>query len=143
LAFSSAGPIFAEMSDPALGQHFAPLHQSLASLLPADDLIIFSQEYLRNAQGQGNAFHGGGISAMPSMHLGVCTLFIILAWHSWWRVPAIMLWFVIWVGSVHFGYHYALDGIIAAGLTVICWRMTEPRPARSAIPIGKPELAAA
>jgi hypothetical protein len=31
---------------------------------------------------------------------------------------------VIWIGSIHLGWHYAIDGIVAAVLTIGIWNLT-------------------
>ncbi|MDA5193627.1 phosphatase PAP2 family protein [Govanella unica] len=66
---------------------------------------------------------GSGISAMPSMHVSVATLlalsaFRIRRWFGWIMAGYAVM---IQIGSVHLGWHYALDGYLSAVLTVIIW----------------------
>jgi hypothetical protein len=65
-----------------------------------------------------------GISAMPSMHVGTSMLFAILGFSSgkrWvgWLLAAFA--FLIFVGSIHLGWHYAIDGYAGAAVAVFGW----------------------
>lgn len=65
----------------------------------------------------------GGVSAMPSMHVGLTALLAIAAWR-WHRVAgAIMTAYavLVLVGSVHLGWHYAVDGYVAIPLALLAW----------------------
>jgi hypothetical protein len=66
---------------------------------------------------------GGGISAMPSMHNAMAVLFACGAWslRRWLGIVTSAYALLIWIGSVHLGWHYALDGIVACVLTVATW----------------------
>ena len=135
--FSSAGPVFADFADPQLADKYAPLVHSLSRLLPPDDMILVSQSYLRDTFGNAKVFRAGGISAMPSMHVATAALYVCVAWRSRLKWSAIIFWATIWVSSVHFGYHYAVDGLAGSLVALLAWKAVSARqPALTELPAG-------
>ena len=67
---------------------------------------------------------GSGITAMPSMHCAIAALYWLAMRHV---SKTAGRWFfgffvLIWIGSVHTGYHYAVDGLVSLiAITVIWW----------------------
>lgn len=66
---------------------------------------------------------GAGISAMPSVHVSLATLFALGAF----RINPVAGWVfrvyaaLIWVASIHLGWHYAVDGIVGSAMTIGIW----------------------
>jgi hypothetical protein len=83
------------------------------------------QEFLLSMQGSPDLTAGAGISAMPSVHNALAILFAIAAF----RIHKALGWvmaayaFVIWIGSIHLGWHYAIDGIASLVLTIALWKV--------------------
>jgi hypothetical protein len=125
LTFSSAGPIFTHLFDPILGNHFRGLHEAIAANLPADNSLRLTQAYLAESINSRVAVKGGGISAMPSMHLGAASIYIFAAKKTKWLIPAVLFWLIIFVLSGYVGYHYWVDGIAAAAIAWVCWKAAE------------------
>lgn len=120
-AFSAAGPVFAYMFDPALNVRFAPLRAELAKNL-GNGPISLTQNYLAGAVHSHVAVMGGGISAMPSMHLAAASIYVIAARGTKWFYPSLLFWMIIFVASAYFGYHYWIDGFAGAAVAWICWK---------------------
>ena len=121
---SSAGPVYygrvTGLPDP-----FAPLmaylHQANAAA-PIPALGI--QDMLwRLYQSRGVAV-GGGISAMPSLHVAIAFSFVLLGRAIDRRLAIAFAVFagLILIGSIHLGWHYAIDGYVAAAAAWLIWR---------------------
>lgn len=66
---------------------------------------------------------GSGISAFPSLHVAMATLTALTAWRldRRWGAAAIVLLVAVMAGSVHLGWHYAIDGYASIALTAVIW----------------------
>jgi len=125
--FPSAGPCFYSQfvePSPAFDGLMARLDQiQAANGTPL--MALHNQSYLLHAHGGDRLMIGGGISAMPSVHNGLAFLFALAGWKL--SRPLGYLFgayaLLIWVGSIHLGWHYRVDGIVAIGLTLGIWRV--------------------
>jgi PAP2 superfamily len=129
--FGSAGPVYyTRLVGPDAG--FAALDAQLAKLGAAAQAqgqpiaAIDFQALLFTGQNTAALLPAGGISAMPSMHVAMATLFAIAAFKVGrafgWLFTAYAV--LIWIGSVHLGWHYALDGVAGAAMMLVVWRVT-------------------
>lgn len=124
--FSSAGPCYFGRIESGLDPYqplIAYLHQANESYpLWALD----TQQMLWDGYSLGRLNLGAGISAMPSMHVAIATLLALLGWQTSRRLGIALAAFLllIMVGSVHLGWHYALDGYVSIACAALIWWAT-------------------
>ena len=120
---SSSGPVFygriTGLPDP-----FAPLMSYLHAanaIAPIPALNV--QDLLWASYTEHGLAIIGGITAMPSMHIATCTSFALVAFGSDRRLGWMFAIFtlLVHIGSVHLGWHYAIDGYVAAIGTLAIW----------------------
>ncbi|WP_374406025.1 phosphatase PAP2 family protein [Pelagerythrobacter sp.] len=119
---SSVGPCFV---GPILGnQHFA---EQMAYLHEADRIyplaVLDVQQLLLDWHRSAEGGFGRGITAMPSMHVALCWLYVLATWRIDRRIGlAFFAFFVaIQLSSVHLAYHYAVDGYLSVLLVTAIW----------------------
>ncbi len=117
--FMSGGPVFYERitGDAARYSHLSHFLATHTQQKWVQDLVWLS------SSGQGAI--GSGVSAFPSLHVAGATLCALLAWHAgrYVRWMGIALVGVILIGSVHLGWHYAVDGYFSVAATVLIWKI--------------------
>ncbi|MBR9846953.1 MAG: PAP2 family protein, partial [Algicola sp.] len=128
--FSSVGPCYLEL---LTGNGiFSPLMQRLNEqnvyLQSVGSLHLWAlntqnhlwQDYMAQSNGIGS-----GISAMPSMHVSIAFL-MSLGIYQVRKIIGILAYafaIIIQIGSIHLGWHYAIDGYFSIISTVILWKL--------------------
>lgn len=121
--FSSAGPCYFAYLVPGTPSPYAELEKYLSSVNDVQLLgSTLVKEYLWFIY-SGGYDAPGGISAMPSMHNAQAVLFAAAAYQIDRRLGHLMLAYVviIFVGSIHLAWHYAIDGIVGAACAAAIW----------------------
>ena len=120
---ASAGPVY----DGALFEAgvFEPLKARLAAqaeAVPGIASHLFQAELLAGFDA-GAIGLGYGISAMPSMHVALAAMWALLFFgiSRWLGLAGVVYTAFIWIGSVHLGWHYAVDGLVSSLLVVAIW----------------------
>lgn len=130
---SSAGPCYYgrvyDGPDPyaPLMQHLQALNQPMVDAGQYWSLwSLWVQDMLWQNYTHSLSALGSGISAMPSMHVSIAVLMALGAYQFSTLIGRIMSVYavLIMIGSVHLGWHYAVDGYLAAALTFAIWHLS-------------------
>ncbi|MCX7643977.1 MAG: phosphatase PAP2 family protein [Rhodobacteraceae bacterium] len=119
--FSSAGPVFYERL--GHGADFEPLMDRLRAINETTRVPALAvQDMLWDGYANGGA--AKGISAMPSMHMASTVLLMLYGWACarWAGILLTAFAVVILLGTVHLGYHYAIDSYAGALIALACWK---------------------
>jgi membrane-associated phospholipid phosphatase len=124
LFFSSMGPCYYPSFPPENGPYAPLMHylKEASEISPVWALDV--QQLLWDDYQNSKSGIGRGISAMPSIHVATAVLLALFGWrYSRPAGIALTLFAVlIMIGSVHLGWHYALDGYAGAlGAALVWW----------------------
>jgi len=123
-AFASVGPCFLApmLSDTRFVAQMEYLRQANTHF-PV--MVLQVQERLIAWHQLGDAGLGRGITAMPSMHVSLALLFFLAMRRVSKRAGYFFgaFFIAILIGSVHLGYHYAVDGYVSIAVTGLIWAL--------------------
>lgn len=131
---ASGGPWFYGLFHPELTDPFQEVRRYLTETSGYYLITtIAAQQWLRDSFVTPAVEFGAGISAMPSVHVAIAFLQVLLARHIGRRTTllASAYFAVILIGSVHLGWHYAIDGYVSiiavAGIWWLAGRFAQYR----------------
>ena len=135
--FASAGPCFfntfiSHDADYAnLLRRLADLQQQASRQGHSIESLQYQSRLLETYRAHDYA-PGGGISAMPSMHVAMASLVAMVAFRIDWRlgIPFAAFEVTVWLSTVFFGWHYFVDGPVGALMMFAIWSLAKRVAAR-------------
>jgi hypothetical protein len=120
----AAGPVYMEQitGDPM----FAPLMELLYQYSDLTEVKALGvQELLREGYTNPDV-DPLGISAFPSVHVELAATFAFLGFAASRAIGWTLVLYTAatLIGSVHLGWHYAIDGIAGIALAIVVWRLS-------------------
>jgi hypothetical protein len=122
--FSSVGPIFFRdfyPHPPDLYRQFADHFDDATGFLK---IVFDTKQWLLRMARNDLILDLNAISAMPSLHVGIAWL-LVLYWgtvNRWVMILAAIFFLMIFLGSIYFGFHYAIDSYFSMiGISLIWW----------------------
>lgn len=124
---SSAGPIYYDRL--IGGSRFADLAIALDSSGIAASTLGRVQENLWQFYAEGGQSLGSGISAFPSVHVGLAAVTMLYLWERSRALAPIGILFasMIMFASVYHGWHYAVDGYMSFAAVITVWAVQRRR----------------
>ncbi len=124
-ALSSVGPCYYGRLLPGAADPFAPLMAQLNAIHVEQPLASITAQNVLWA-GVENRALALGVSAMPSVHVGIAALlmFAALRAHRVLAIVGVVFFVITLLASVVLGWHYALDGYVVLPLVGALWWAT-------------------
>jgi hypothetical protein len=135
---SSAGPCYYALVVPG-DDPYGPLLGYLHGIPASHGVIAVTiQENLWAYYSGGSVLPVNGISAMPSVHVAAAVLFALVGWQVGRAIGIAFTIYalVILTGSVHLGWHYAVDGYASAAAVLLLWVASGPLLRRYFVAVG-------
>ena len=137
---ASVGPVYLATFLPGEAGGFEGLIAYLRSVGPL--MAIDAQDLLLKHYSEADPGLGRGISAMPSVHVAIAMLQALLGWKVGRLAGVIATFYLaaILLGSVHLGWHYAVDGYASIIAAYLIWISVGwfTRPARKTLATVQP-----
>jgi membrane-associated phospholipid phosphatase len=121
LLFASVGPAFYADYYPGPSP-YAGLIPHLKQISPDLEVLRLGPDMLA-LRGNGKVVNLNALSAMPSLHVGIAALNACYFWRKSRLAGAAMAGygFIIFIGSIYLGWHYAIDGYAGAAFAILAW----------------------
>lgn len=126
---SSAGPCYAALIGASSAAEYAPLMMKLNAMAASETVHLDAlrwQGVLWDFHSEKRFTFGMGISAMPSLHNAIAVLYALAITRMSKNVGALATLYavVIFIGSIHLGWHYAVDGIVSTLAMIGIWKVS-------------------